>query len=321
MGDLFMRAYVLEGFDVPPKMIEMPTPEVGAGDVLVRVHASSVNPHDAHVISGSARQYMEYRFPVILGSDVAGTVEEVGVSVTRFARGDRVFGLIREPILHRGPFAEFVAIPADRFVVSQPANLGDLDAGSLGLASAAALACLDAVAPSRGTTLLINGATGGVGSCAVEIAAALGVCVIATARAGDEERHVRELGATDVVDWSAGDVGVLARDLHPAGIDCVIDLVNHEPAAFARLATTALRRGGRAASSLQAGEAPPGSEIEIANIVATAELATLERIAELAAAETLHGHVKHVFAFEEIEAALAALAAGAVGKIALRMVD
>jgi NADPH:quinone reductase-like Zn-dependent oxidoreductase len=316
-----MRAYVLEGFDVPPQMIEMPMPQVGPGDVLVRVRASSVNPHDAHVISGLARQYMDYRFPVILGTDLAGTVEEVGASVTRFRRGDRVFGVIREPILHRGSFAEFVAIPADEFVVSQPPNLGDLDAGSLGLASVAALACLDAVAQSRGATLLVNGATGGVGSCAVEIAAALGVSVIATARPGAEERHVRDLGATDVVDWSAGDVGALARDLHPAGIDCLIDLVSFEPAAFTRIATTALRGGGRGASTLQAAEAPPGSGIEVANIVATAEPAKLERMAEMAAAETLHGHVTQVFAFEEIEAALAALAAGAVGKIALRMTD
>lgn len=316
-----MRAYVLEGFDVPPTMIDVPTPQVGASDVLVRVRASSVNPHDAHVISGMARQYMEYRFPVTLGVDLAGEVEEIGSAVTQFRRGDRVFGVIREPILHRGAFAESVLIPADQFIVSQPSNLGDIDAGSLGLASVAALACLDAVAPSHGMTLLVNGATGGVGSCAVEIAAALGARVIATARPGAEERHVRDLGATDVVDWSAGDVGAIARDLHPAGIDCVIDLVNYEPGAFTQLVTRVLRAGGRAASTLQAAQATAGSGIEVANVIARVEPAKLARMAELAAADTLHGHVTQVFAFDEIEAAFAALAAGAVGKIALRMTD
>ena len=170
-------------------------------------------------------------------------------------------------------------------------------------------------------TLLVNGATGGVGSCAVEIAAALGARVIATARPGTEEHHVRDIGATDVVDWSAGDVGALARDLHPAGIDCVIDLVSYEPAAFGRLVTTVLRDGGRAASTLQAAETTLGSPIDVTNVVATGERAKLERMAELTAAETLHGRVTQVFGFEEIEAAFAALAAGSVGKIALCMTD
>jgi NADPH:quinone reductase-like Zn-dependent oxidoreductase len=314
-----MRAYVLEGFDVPPKMVDVPTPETGASDVLVRVRASSVNPHDAHVVSGMARQYMEYRFPVIVGVDLAGTVEDVGSSVTRFRPGDRVFGVIREPTLHRGSFAEFVVVPEDQFIISQPSSLGDIDAGSLGLASVTALACLDAVAPSQGMTVLVNGATGGVGSCAVEIAAALGARVVATARPGTEELHVRDLGATDVVDWSAGDVGALARDVHPAGVDCVIDLVNYLPAAFSQLAMTVLRGGGRAVSTLQAAEAMPGSGIDVTNIIASVEPAKLKRMAQLAEAGTLHGHVTQVFAFEEIEAAFAALAGGAVGKIGLRV--
>jgi hypothetical protein len=90
---------------------------------------------------------------------------------------------------------------------------------------------------------------------------------------------------------------------------------------FTQLATTVLRGGGRAASTLQAAEATAGSGIEVTNIVATVERSKLERMAVLAAADTLHGHVRQVFAFEEIEAALAALAGGAVGKIALRMTD
>lgn len=258
-----MRAYVLESFDSPPKIIDLPEPAVGDDEVLVRVRASSVNPHDAQVVSGGAKRYMEYRFPVTIGSDLAGVVEKVGPNVSEFEPGDRVFGVLRELVAHRGTFAEYVAVPEGHgFIVHQPSGLDEVEAGSLGLAALTALWCLDAVGVSDGDAVLINGATGGVGSCAVQITAAAGARVIATARPGEEERYVRELGAA-------------ATD----------------------------KLGG----------------ITATNILASAEPALLRRIAGLVEAGKLRPPATQVYEFEQIDDAFAALAAGARGKIAVRI--
>jgi NADPH:quinone reductase-like Zn-dependent oxidoreductase len=314
-----MRAYILAGFDTAPEIMEVPTPRIGPDDVLVRVLASSVNPHDAHVISGAAQAYMDYRFPVTLGNDVAGVIEEVGAGVTRFRPGDKVFGVLRETVAHRGTFAEYVAVPADAFLVGQPPNLSDIDAGALGLATVAALACLEAVPVSRGDALFVNGATGGVGGSAIQIAAAAGARVLATARPGEEQRHVRGLGATDVVDWSAGDVARRVRELCPHGIDGLIDLVSFDPSAFEALAAAVLRRGGRAASTLNAAQADGRRGLTRTNVVAMAKPEYLDRMAAMAASGVLRAPVKKVYDLEHIDDALAALAAGALGKIAIRI--
>lgn len=89
-----------------PRLIDAPRPRVGPGDVLVRIGASSVNLHEAHVISGRAREYLEYQFPVTLGNDFAGEIVEVGSDVTGLEVGDEVFGVTLEPIAHRGTFAD-----------------------------------------------------------------------------------------------------------------------------------------------------------------------------------------------------------------------
>jgi NADPH:quinone reductase-like Zn-dependent oxidoreductase len=313
-----MRAYVLDSLDAAPRAVEAPRPEIGAGDVLVRVLASSVNPHDAHVISGAAQAYMEYRFPITLGNDLAGVVEEVGADVRRFQPGDKVFGVLRETVAHRGTFADYVAVPADEFLVGQPAGLDDVEAGTLGLASVAAMASLEPLEVGKGDTVLINGATGGVGSCAIQIASATGARVIATARPGDEERHVRELGAAEVVDWSGGDVAVAVRGRHPDGIDGLVDLVNYDPTAFAALATAVLRPGGRAASTLQAADPDRLPDLTGTNVIAMAKPVFLAAMADMAASGTLRATVSQVHDFDHIDAALAALAEGTLGKIALR---
>src|ERR1700748_595459 len=106
-----MRAYVLDAPDAQPRLVDVPRPEIGPGDVLVRISASSINPHETHVISGSARAYLEYQFPVTLGSDFAGVIADVGSDVPCLEPGDEVFGVPLEPIAHRGTLAEYAAIP------------------------------------------------------------------------------------------------------------------------------------------------------------------------------------------------------------------
>ena len=89
-----MRAFVLPDFERQPTLADIPTPEAKPGEVLVRVHAASVNGIDLSIASGRLRGMLEYRFPIVLGKDFAGTVEAVGAGVTGFAAGDRVFGVV-----------------------------------------------------------------------------------------------------------------------------------------------------------------------------------------------------------------------------------
>ncbi|MCU1415482.1 MAG: NADPH:quinone reductase [Microbacteriaceae bacterium] len=312
-----MRAYVLEDFGVEPRMAHVPLPDIGDEDVLVRVLASSVNPHESHVISGAARTYMEYRFPVTLGSDVSGIVEEVGRSVTRFMPGDKVFGALRGRVAHRGTFADYAALPADCLVL-QPSGLDNIDAGTLGLASLTAVACVEALGASAGHTVLIVGASGGVGSVAIQLLASVGAKVIATARGREGAKYVRSLGAVETVE-RADDVASVVRLAHPDGIDGVLDLVLSDSQRLTRLASNVLSIGGSVVSTLRAADPEALTGARTTNVVATANPVALQHIADLVGAGCLRPSVSKVFDFEEITEAISAQQSGVLGKVAVRI--
>ena len=316
-----MRAYVLESLDRPPALTDLAVPELADDEVLVRVHATSVNPIDSAIAAGEVRDWMDYEFPVTLGRDLAGTVERVGAAVTRYRTGDEVFGYIAKPVAHDGSFAEYVAVPEDQFIVARPAGLDAVHAGALGLAAVTALMCLDATGVGAGDALLVNGATGGVGGYAIQAAKALGAEVIATARPGDEERHVRSLGADEVVDWSGGDVGAGLRALRPGGAQGLVDLVSDTPERFAALAAQALAPGGRAATTRGVADPDLLGAIEAANVFSMPDTALLARVAALVETGRLRAPVAEIHAFDRIEDAFAALARGALGKIAVTLVE
>ena len=261
-----MRASALEGFDRPPSVIDVPTPEPGPGEVLVRVRAVSVNAFDTFVSMGMAKDFLPYEFPVVLGSDVSGVVEAVGDGVDGFTSGERVFGTIgAKGVLHDGTFGELAAAQA-LSLAHTPNDVDDDDAGALGVAGTTAMSAVKAVELAAGTTVLVVGATGGVGTFAVQLAAERGAHVIASARPGDED-FILGLGAADTVDYT-GDLEVIIRQRHPGGVDGVIDLVNRDPEVFATLAGL-VRRGGRAVSALQgAGDATEIEGVFVSNIAA-----------------------------------------------------
>ncbi|GAA3839668.1 NADP-dependent oxidoreductase [Streptomyces phyllanthi] len=178
-------------------MTEVDTPRPEAGELLVKVAAASVNGIDVATAAGYLHGMMEHRFPLVLGKDFAGTVEAFGGGVDGFAVGDAVFGVVMKPFLGAGSLAEYVTVPAGHGVAPLPAGLAVADAGALGLAGATAVDSLDAVARGEGETVLISGAGGGVGSLAVQLAAARGARVIATARPGAQTDFVTGLTGTD----------------------------------------------------------------------------------------------------------------------------
>lgn len=199
---------------------EVSMPEVGETDVLVKVHASSVNPYDWHLLRGEPyllRVNAGYRRPKNqdMGIDVAGTVIAVGAKVTRFEAGDHVFGLAR------GAFAEYAAADEKRLAV-KPDALTFESAASLPCAGNTALiAVRDKGQVGSGMKVLVNGASGGVGSYAVQIARSLGAEVTGVCSTRNVER-VRSIGAAEVIDYSRDD---FAR--RPERYDVVVDTIGN----------------------------------------------------------------------------------------------
>ena len=215
-----MKAAVYRRFG-PPDVLgieEVDKPAVGDDDVLVRVRATSVNPADWHTLTGTpliARPAFGIRRPKDerLGNDFAGTVESTGKNVTRFKAGDEVFGATSQS------FAEYVSVPQDRGIVSKPVNVGIEEAASVGVAGVTALQALRHHGRLQpGQRVLINGASGGVGTFAVQIAKALGANVTAVCSTRNVEL-ARSLGADRVVDYTKED---FARDGEP--YDLMVDI-------------------------------------------------------------------------------------------------
>ena len=273
-----MRAVVLTDFDAPPVLVEdLPTPEPADGELLVRVQASSANPVDNAIAAGMLKGMFEYEFPVVLGRDFAGVVEQGGPGVTRFEAGDEVFGYMphADPAVHHGSWAELIAVPEDR-VAATPAGVEPALAGATPLAGITALFCVDALGLSEGDSVLLVGATGGVGSFAVQLAGLAGAHVIAPAKSEDHG-YLTALGVSELVDRD-GDVAADVRASHADGVDAILDLVSYTPDEFGAYAA-ALKPDGRAASPVGGVGEGPGRH----SIMASPDPAALDRLGLLMA--------------------------------------
>ncbi|MFF6789383.1 alcohol dehydrogenase catalytic domain-containing protein [Streptomyces filamentosus] len=274
-----MRALVFDSFGGPEvlRIAEVPVPAAGPGQVRVRVEAATVHPVDLATRSGAlaAAGVMAGGARTGLGWDVAGVVEETGPGVTSVRPGDRVIGMNDRLDVPLGTQAEQVVLDAHA-VVPAPAGLAPAAAATLPLAGLTALQALDALALPGGETLLVTGAAGAVGGYAVQLAAARGLRVVATARAADEPL-VRELGAAHVVPSGPGRLGGAVRALVPGGVAGALDA-----AVLGAAALDAVRTGG-AFAALVAGGAPyPLRGIRVAQVWVRAEPAGLTRLAHLA---------------------------------------
>jgi NADPH:quinone reductase len=292
-----MRAFTLDGFDAQPVLREdLPDPSIGDNELLVRVRTSSVNPVDVFIAAGGLRQFTEYEFPVTIGRDFAGEVERVGSGVSRYQVGDEVFGFVlhANPTVRDGSWAELIAVPEDFQVAAKPSKLSFAESGATPLAGIAALDAFDAIVPREGGTVLVIGATGGVGSFFVQLAAAAGAHVVAPALPEDHD-YLRALGVSELVERD--DDFAAAREAHPDGVDAVLDLVSHAPD------TTLLKEGGRLASTMGAAGDGEGRF----NIIAQPTPADLQRVGELVETGKLRVHIQRDYTLEHAGEALAAL--------------
>lgn len=308
-----MRAFVMTSFDEQPSVVDIPTPEAGPGQVLVRVSAASVNGVDLSIASGLVRGMLDYDFPVVLGKDFAGTVEAVGDGVTDYAVGDRLFGVVSDPSpLSSRSFAEYLSVPAGPNLTRIPESVDLGAAGVLGLAGSAALQAVDAIAPMAGETVLVSGATGGVGAYAVQLVAARGATVIATATPGEDADFVRVLGAAHSVDYT-GEVAAQVREIRPDGVDAVLHFAG-DGAQLGEL----LVSGGRLASTLiMSAEQLPLPNAQVLPVFASSDTATLDRLAADVAAGRLKTSIQQTYTLEQINDAFAAFSAGTRGKLAV----
>jgi len=241
-----MQAAVVEHAGGPFDIVRRPLPEVPGGHVLVRVHASGVNPLDAKIRAGAAG-HARQPLPAVLGLDMAGVVERVGAGVTRFAPGDAVYGLVGGVGGLQGTLAQYVAVDAD-LLAHKPSALSAREAAALPLIAITAWEGLvDRARVQAGQQVLVQGGAGGVGHIVLQLARAFGAQTWATASAAQFDR-VRELGATPI-DYAATPVEDYVRQ-HTAdeGFDIVYDTVGG--ATLDASFVAARRYGGHVVSAL-----------------------------------------------------------------------
>jgi NADPH:quinone reductase-like Zn-dependent oxidoreductase len=217
-----MKAIVIDKYGTSDRLQlrEVERPKPSAGEVLIRVHAAGVNPVDWKIRRGMLRPLLWLRFPIILGFDVAGVVEEAGPGVNRFRPGDPVFALLHPRRHGPGGYAGYAVAP-DSAVARKPDALGFEEAASLPVAALTALQSLrDLGRLPAGGSALINGASGGVGVFAVQLARALGAARVTGVCGPNNVELVRGLGADTVIDYTREDF-----TRRPGRVDVILDAV------------------------------------------------------------------------------------------------
>jgi NADPH:quinone reductase-like Zn-dependent oxidoreductase len=260
------------------KLEEVPVVAPGEGEVLVRVAAAGVNPVDWKVVRGYLHGGLPSRFPFVPGWEIAGTIASRGHGARRFEVGHRVYGYIRRPVVEHGGYAEYVTAPECYFATA-PACLSLEEAAGIPLAGLTAYQCLhDAAALTAEDTLLVTGASGGVGGFAVQLGKAHGSKVIAVASEANRE-HCLALGADDFIAYDKGSLEE-AFAARARTVDVLFDCSGGATVAKSR---PVLKAGGRVAS-ITARQPPPGFDdgsVTYAYAFVEPHSAQLEKLAKL----------------------------------------
>ncbi|MCU1630927.1 MAG: putative zinc-binding NADP-dependent dehydrogenase [Pseudonocardia sp.] len=300
-----MRAYGFTTVGGPGNeaFLDVPVPVPGPGELLVRVRAAGVNPGDWKLREGS----YGVAGPAVLGREVAGTVEQVGPDVDGFAVGDEVFGGCPGMV---GGWAELALVTAS-FAAHRPDGVSPEDVAVLPVAAGTAYDALTGLALRAGATLLVNGAGGGVGIAAVQLARARGLVVVGTASPAKHDL-IASYGATPVA-YGRG-VAERIRAAAPAGVDAVFDLVGGESLRTVAELTEDPSRVRSVADKELAKELGGG------DVLRDRSTAVLTEVARLVAAGELDPHVTDVRPFADAGSALRIVESGhALGKVAIRL--
>jgi NADPH:quinone reductase-like Zn-dependent oxidoreductase len=269
-----MKAADFERFGGPEVLQygDLPDPVAAPGEVVVDVHAASVNAADWKFRSGAYERHSQKKFPLIPGRDFSGVISALGQGVTDLKAGDAVFGVLEAG--REGTYCEKLAVTA-AIIAKKPDALSHVNAAALALAGLTAIDSVDnTLKLKRGETILIQGGAGGVASFAIQFAKHIGAHVITTTSAANID-YVKSLGADEVIDYNAQDFTKVV-----SGCDAVFDTVGGE---VAQKSFAVLKPGGRAAFIASGMEAPkpPRSDVTSLRPPVARARAPLERIAKL----------------------------------------
>lgn len=299
-----MKAARITQWGQPLQVEDIPQPTPSADEVLVKVHAASLNPVDSFVVAGYLQSMLAV--PMTPGTDFAGEVAAVGASVTHVRPGDAVYGL--QP-MRGGTFAEY-SVAKSTEVALKPASLTYTEAAAVPLTALAAWQALDQAHVKRGQRVLILGAGGGVGGFAVQMAKDKGATVIAVDMAAKADT-IRGLGADEFIDATTVDFAALGK------VDVVADFVGGE---VSTLSCNALKPGGHYVTTMTAlpAEEATSRGIEASSVFAQASVDQLTQIAQLIDAGKLKVNVSDTFPLDQAQAALELRQSGqAAGKVVL----
>jgi NADPH:quinone reductase len=314
-----MRAAALDRFGKPKvlRLHDLPVPEVGPSEVLIAVHTAGVGSWDADMREGWSPDGKRPRLPLVLGTDGSGTIAAVGSRVRRFARGDAVYAYSFANS-NGGFYAEYVAVDAEN-VGQRPGNLNLREAGAITATGLTALQGIDDVLHvKRGESVVVHGASGGVGSLALQFAKLRGARVLATASGRDGIAFVRRLGADAAADGRRDDLRAAALAFAPDGVDAVLALSGGKP--LTRL-LDAVRRGGRIAFPNGVAPAPRKRRgLSVKSYDATPGVRELERLTRAVEAAGLDAAIAASYPLKQASKAHQRIAKGHVlGKIVLRV--
>ena len=291
--------------------IERPVP--WQGQVLVEVHAASLNPFDSTVRSGYVKDSIPLDLPITLGGDIAGLIVAVGDGVDTVSVGDAVYGQAAAVAGNSGAFAEYATTSANQ-IAKAPSNLDMEEAASLPLVGVSALQALtEHINLQSGQQIFIHGGAGGIGSVAIQIAKNIGAH-IATTATGDDFERVKKLGADEVINYKREDFSELLRDY-----DAVFDTVGHDD--FLK-SFTILKKGGVAVSMIALPDEAKAQELGITAMVQSTKVTTkrLDKLRGLVEQGVVTPRIGKVFSLDQIREAFTARESGTVsGKIVLEI--
>jgi NADPH:quinone reductase-like Zn-dependent oxidoreductase len=315
-----MRAAALDKFGGPEalKTQDLAIPQIEADEVLIRVEAAGVGAWDPYEREGRFVEILKMKptFPYVLGTDGAGTIAAVGKNVSRLKEGDRVYAAaLGNP--KGGFYAQYAAVKADNASLI-PGNLSIEQAAVLPTDGLTALTGLEKVIGLKsGESLMVFGASGGIGHLALQLAKRLGAHVLAIASGEDGVQFAKKLGADNAVDGRGDNVLNAAREFAPNGIDAALVTAGGERTDQALLA---IRKGGRIAyphGVMPEPTAPDGVNVEAYD--GEVSLALIDRLDALIDSGPFEVHVDRVFPLDEAAQAHKALGEHHLGKIALRI--
>jgi alcohol dehydrogenase len=284
------------GYDVLEIISEVQTPAPANGQILVEVHAASINPFDGNLRQGFMKDNIPLKFPVTMGGDFAGTVVSIGRGVTGVVNGDEIYGTANILSGGTGSFAEY-AIANFGNISQKPKSIDYIQAASLPLVGVSSIQALeDYIALQKGQKILIHGGAGGIGSIAIQLAKSIGAYVTTTV-GKDSFEYVKKLGADEIIDYKNEKFENILHDF-----DAVYDTVGGETT---NKSFVILKRGGVLVSMMGKPDEKLAEEYKVTVVGqgTKTDANHLKRLAELVDSGKIKPQVNKIFPFDEIQLA------------------